>query len=448
MPAKILLADDSLTIQKVIKITLNNEPYELDICNQEQGLEEQLKSSSYPLVLLDFNFSDAVDGYELTKKIKSLSPSCKVLMLFGTFDTIDETLLQEAGVDEKIVKPFDSNMFIAHCRKLVGSVETISEQEESPTSSAPEESDEVSEDEWVVTSHSEMSADTTEKLSPVLEGSEDALKMEASSWGIEVPETIDGADAGALETPDRIENPSAPAKAAATSSESYEDIKKRMMAQEETNEDYFDSDDFDEGLSAEEEPSSNEEESQEKGETSLPSQDDLEYPDMGGAAPIQAEEGVSEGTEEKKPRLMSMEDLSPEEEGDEDFSEVTEDTASKDLHLEEQVYDDELSEDFWAIDDPEPTRDSIKISDMDLDDDPDFDDEDILETPESDPMSSSAAKKLEEDLKAQLAPIVEKVVREFCKETVEKVAWEVMPDLAENLIKQELNKIAEAVIKE
>jgi len=34
-------------------------------------------------------------------------------------------------------------------------------------------------------------------------------------------------------------------------------------------------------------------------------------------------------------------------------------------------------------------------------------------------------------------------VQEYCQKTIEHVAWEIIPDLAENLIKQHLQSIAE-----
>ena len=57
MTAKILVADDSVTIQKVVKITLANDPYELEECTSEEDLFVKIKENSYDLILLDFNLS-------------------------------------------------------------------------------------------------------------------------------------------------------------------------------------------------------------------------------------------------------------------------------------------------------------------------------------------------------------------------------------------------------
>lgn len=118
MKPKILIADDSLTIQKVIKITLANEDYDLIECIDEKDLIESVNSHRPSLVLLDFNLSENKTGYDLSKEIKAVCQS-KIMMLFGTFDTIDEDLLQASGVNDHIVKPFDGNKFINSCRQLI-----------------------------------------------------------------------------------------------------------------------------------------------------------------------------------------------------------------------------------------------------------------------------------------------------------------------------------------
>ncbi|MFN9116344.1 MAG: hypothetical protein ACK5XN_40395, partial [Bacteroidota bacterium] len=70
----------------------------------------------------------------------------------------------------------------------------------------------------------------------------------------------------------------------------------------------------------------------------------------------------------------------------------------------------------------------------------------------SDISSSSSSKvSLPADLSA-LRPLLNQLVREavqeYCRQNVEKVAWEVIPDLAENLIKNELKKLSEKVARD
>ncbi len=91
MSSKILVADDSLTIQKVIGITLANSGYELTECTKEEDLISKVKSNQYDLVLLDFNLSEQKSGYELSLEIKKILPKAGLIIMLGTFDTVDES---------------------------------------------------------------------------------------------------------------------------------------------------------------------------------------------------------------------------------------------------------------------------------------------------------------------------------------------------------------------
>ncbi len=57
MTKKILVADDSPTIQKVISITLSEEPFEIDECLNTKDLFEYIDEEDYSLLLLDINLS-------------------------------------------------------------------------------------------------------------------------------------------------------------------------------------------------------------------------------------------------------------------------------------------------------------------------------------------------------------------------------------------------------
>ena len=58
-------------------------------------------------------------------------------------------------------------------------------------------------------------------------------------------------------------------------------------------------------------------------------------------------------------------------------------------------------------------------------------------------LPSLAAGQMGSQLQNILRPEIDKMVQEYCQKTIEHVAWEIIPDLAENLIKQHLKTIAE-----
>lgn len=140
MTSKVLIADDSLTIQKVIGITLANSGYELVECLNEDELFRKIQSNHFDLILLDFNLSDSRSGYELAKQINNVMPGAAIIVMLGTFDTIDESQFDACGISDKIVKPFESTKFIKKCRELLeGSRPTPVVTESKPIAQSPVE---------------------------------------------------------------------------------------------------------------------------------------------------------------------------------------------------------------------------------------------------------------------------------------------------------------------
>ena len=103
MTKKILVADDSPTIQKVISITLSEQPFEIDECLNVNDLFDCIDEENYSLILLDINLSEDKNGYELTREILDKNPDSKVMLLLGTFDTISDSQFVESGAHEKMI---------------------------------------------------------------------------------------------------------------------------------------------------------------------------------------------------------------------------------------------------------------------------------------------------------------------------------------------------------
>ncbi|MDH5414322.1 MAG: response regulator, partial [Flavobacteriaceae bacterium] len=146
---KVIVADDSQTIQKVVGIYLSNEDYELIKCVDEDTLMPLLEEHGPSLVILDFNLSENKTGYDLAKEIKENS-GARVLMLYGTFDTIDEDLFDEAGINAHLVKPFDGSKFVNFCNQLVSDYQM--DQEGYDDEDEVEEIRELNKDAFIATS--------------------------------------------------------------------------------------------------------------------------------------------------------------------------------------------------------------------------------------------------------------------------------------------------------
>jgi CheY-like chemotaxis protein len=121
MKRRILLADDSVTIQKVIELTFMDEDFEVRaVSNGDEAL------ALLPEVKPDFVIADVhmpgANGYEVCRRSKQLRASVPVLLLVGTFEPFDENEARAAGADSFLKKPFDSQELLQRVQELTAPV--------------------------------------------------------------------------------------------------------------------------------------------------------------------------------------------------------------------------------------------------------------------------------------------------------------------------------------
>lgn len=123
MSKKLLLADDSITIQKVIGITFANEDYELTIVDNGDTALEKARIERPDLILADV-FMPGKNGYELCAAVRREAAlgQVPVLLLTGTFEPFDENKARAAGADSWIAKPFESQALIDRVEELLARV--------------------------------------------------------------------------------------------------------------------------------------------------------------------------------------------------------------------------------------------------------------------------------------------------------------------------------------
>ncbi len=117
---RILLADDSITIQKVVSITFASEDFDLVIVGDGDAALAKIKETLPNLVMADVAMPGK-NGYEVCRAIKN-DPTLNtipVLLLAGTFEPLDEVQAKEAGMDDHIVKPFESEVLIQKVKTLL-----------------------------------------------------------------------------------------------------------------------------------------------------------------------------------------------------------------------------------------------------------------------------------------------------------------------------------------
>lgn len=119
MPKKVLVADDSLTIQKVVELTFSDGDYRLTcVANGRLALEKV--SEDPPDVILADVVMPEKNGYEVCEAIKRnpATAGIPVVLLAGTFEPFDRERADRLGCDAIVSKPFDS-------RELFRKVETL-----------------------------------------------------------------------------------------------------------------------------------------------------------------------------------------------------------------------------------------------------------------------------------------------------------------------------------
>jgi CheY-like chemotaxis protein len=118
MRRRILLADDSVTIQKVIELTFLDEDYEVRAVSNGDEAVSALPEVSPDFVIADVHMPGA-NGYEVCRRAKHLRPDVPVLLLVGTFEPFDEGQARNAGADSFLKKPFDSQELLQRVEELL-----------------------------------------------------------------------------------------------------------------------------------------------------------------------------------------------------------------------------------------------------------------------------------------------------------------------------------------
>ena len=113
MPHKLLLADDSVTIQRVIELTFADEDIDVIAVGDGKLAIDRVRTERPDIVLADVGMPE-LDGYEVSKFVKTTPgfAHIPVLLLTGAFEPIDESRARAAGCDGVLVKPFEPQLVI------------------------------------------------------------------------------------------------------------------------------------------------------------------------------------------------------------------------------------------------------------------------------------------------------------------------------------------------
>ncbi|MDQ3069594.1 MAG: response regulator, partial [Acidobacteriota bacterium] len=120
MPQTLLLADDSVTIRRVIELTFSDENVRVVSVSNGRDALERIDRERPDIILADAGMAD-VNGYDISAHVKG-SPDLRhipVVLLAGAFEPLDEARARRCGSDGVLVKPFEPQMVVARVRELL-----------------------------------------------------------------------------------------------------------------------------------------------------------------------------------------------------------------------------------------------------------------------------------------------------------------------------------------
>jgi diguanylate cyclase (GGDEF)-like protein len=120
MGTKILIADDDADIRDILKITLEEENYEIIEARDGEEALKLIRSKPLDLALLDHNMPK-MTGRQVCNLVKKdlLLQHTPVIMVTGKGEVSDKIDGIDAGADDYIVKPFEPKELLARIRMVL-----------------------------------------------------------------------------------------------------------------------------------------------------------------------------------------------------------------------------------------------------------------------------------------------------------------------------------------
>ena len=120
---KLLLADDSVTIQKVVNLTFADEGIEVITVGDGDSAIQKIAEVSPDVVLADVHMP-GLNGYQICERVREnpATQNLPVVLLVGSFEPFDENEAARVGANAYLTKPFQS------IRQLVSQVSDLLEK--------------------------------------------------------------------------------------------------------------------------------------------------------------------------------------------------------------------------------------------------------------------------------------------------------------------------------
>src|SRR5512143_3728046 len=120
MPVKLLLADKSITIQKVVEMLFSGREYEVVCVSDGENALSEASRVAPDVVLADVDLP-RIDGYNFAARIKQIPALAQtpVILMMSRDDVYNDARGQESGIIDHIAKPFESQELIGKVKKAL-----------------------------------------------------------------------------------------------------------------------------------------------------------------------------------------------------------------------------------------------------------------------------------------------------------------------------------------
>ena len=114
---RILIAEDEVTIARVLKVMLEKNKYAVDMVHNGSDALDYIQAVGYDALVLDI-MMPGPNGYQTCRKIRELS-NAPILFLSARTKESDKTLGFSSGGDDYLAKPFSYNELISRSKALI-----------------------------------------------------------------------------------------------------------------------------------------------------------------------------------------------------------------------------------------------------------------------------------------------------------------------------------------
>lgn len=118
MTCRILVADDSTPIQKVIKIAFSKYAVEILTAGSLAEAVKECEKSRPELIIADASLPGVASANDLTRLLGK-SQGAAMIVLMGSYDSVRDPDLRAAGLESILKKPFDAIELLEACERMI-----------------------------------------------------------------------------------------------------------------------------------------------------------------------------------------------------------------------------------------------------------------------------------------------------------------------------------------